>query len=181
MKQVSLKFCTTEKNLLLQPIYSFIAECSLVTDFTYDSCTSWEIKTFLLSSKQTKNPGFQDRAQALIVNLVTSTQRVSGRLSISQSSVVCYIHDRNKIPGVSYYQNIAKLLTPSSKTDKWLLDWGGATLWTLRYASTHVSSCEHDHMVRYMCMYLCLYLYRVGHVGMSECMYLWTWCMLVVI
>ena len=31
-----------------------------------------------------------------VVNLVSSTGRVSGMLIISQSSVVCYIHDLSK-------------------------------------------------------------------------------------
>ena len=75
--------------------------------------------------------------QTIEVNPVSSTQRVSGKLSISQSSVVCHLHDlsgkriRSSKWYLTHYQNIAKLLTHSNnrKTENsfnWLVN-----LWIL--------------------------------------------------
>ena len=52
--------------------------------------------------------------QATETNLVSRTLRVSGKLNISQCSVVCHLHNFGKNIQSFCYQNKAKLLTCSS-------------------------------------------------------------------
>ena len=55
--------------------------------------------------------------QALEVNLVSSMQRVSGKLGISQYCIVCHIHDFGKsIQSCWIVPNITKILPKYCKT-----------------------------------------------------------------
>ena len=68
------------------------------------------------SSGRPKTMNSKAVSHVIMGNLESSTWRVSGEFSISQSSVVCHLHGQGKkhskeLNFLSHYQNIVKLLT----------------------------------------------------------------------
>ena len=80
--------------------------CSTLTRWFKKFCSECKSLDDLTRSNRPKTVDSESHTSSNRVNPVSIIQRVSGKFTISQSSVDCHLHR-----AASNYQNIAKLLT----------------------------------------------------------------------